>query len=91
MGLTEGLEVEGGHLAARVPEELRLEVGGIHAGPFGVNAAQLPFVVPFLGGALRKHSDTKGTPKPIRDPRNPIGTPETHKGPINTIGAPKIP
>lgn len=42
---TWGLEVEGDHLAAGVPEDLRHVITGVHAASFGVDTAHLTFVV----------------------------------------------
>lgn len=42
---THSLVVERHHLAAGVPKWLRVVVGGVHPGPFGVDPAHLPLVV----------------------------------------------
>lgn len=51
---TWGLEVEGDHLAACVPEDLRHVITGVHPASFGVDTAHLTLVVAAL--MLRKIS-----------------------------------
>ena len=43
--VTWGLEVEGHHLAAGVPEDLRHVITGVHPAPFRIDTAHLPFVI----------------------------------------------
>ena len=59
---TNGLEVEGHQLAAGVPEELGVVVGGVHPGALGVDPAQLHLVVPG-----RKRVKDPHTPQALLD------------------------
>jgi hypothetical protein len=75
--LTHGLEVEGYHLAASVPEHLGHVIGRVHAGALGVNAAHLALVVAVREyRSLTKTTCTRRTQQSTQEALPPAPTPQ---------------